>query len=277
MEACDDDDDTHTSVGRRRRVACVACVAHLCTCGTAACVMCQRWPRAAWSATHASIGVFAAAVCRRHGRASWSPLLSPAPMLAVWACVQRMCFWLVVSSFCAHASLSLAAGISLKTQILFLIVFSTRYLDIFFNWRILYNVVMKVCVARVCASLVAHSDAAFADSLCQRLSFDSVLGWVALQQGLRQGACEWRRCVLSLSHSQCCRRLAGHIPHLFLDWAGTFARRVDAKNGAMVRCVWCNRWLRAATTNCCTGRPLRFSGPCPSISSRVRCLILFAL
>lgn len=36
------------------------------------------------------------------------------------------------------------SGLSLKTQLLFLIVFSTRYLDIFFNWRILYNVVMKV-------------------------------------------------------------------------------------------------------------------------------------
>lgn len=35
-------------------------------------------------------------------------------------------------------------GVSLKTQILFLAVFCMRYLDIFTNWRIPYNVVMKI-------------------------------------------------------------------------------------------------------------------------------------
>ena len=35
-------------------------------------------------------------------------------------------------------------GISLKTQILFLLVFCMRYLDVFTNWRIPYNVVMKI-------------------------------------------------------------------------------------------------------------------------------------
>jgi ER lumen protein retaining receptor len=35
-------------------------------------------------------------------------------------------------------------GLSLKTQVLFLVVFCARYLDVFTNWRNPYNVVMKV-------------------------------------------------------------------------------------------------------------------------------------
>ena len=36
------------------------------------------------------------------------------------------------------------AGISLKTQILYFIVFVTRYLDIFTNFWSIYNTIMKV-------------------------------------------------------------------------------------------------------------------------------------
>lgn len=38
-------------------------------------------------------------------------------------------------------------GISGKSQLLFAIVYTTRYLDLFTNFVSLYNSVMKVCIA----------------------------------------------------------------------------------------------------------------------------------
>ena len=40
--------------------------------------------------------------------------------------------------------LTTAAGISLRTQELYLLVFLTRYLDLFYSYISLYNSVMKV-------------------------------------------------------------------------------------------------------------------------------------
>lgn len=55
----------------------------------------------------------------------------------------RNFFFLFVFSFCfSHCEST--QGISLKTQLLFFLVFCMRYLDVFTNWRIPYNVVMKV-------------------------------------------------------------------------------------------------------------------------------------
>jgi len=50
-------------------------------------------------------------------------------------------FLLLLSKIRNHRS---CAGISLKSQILYAIVFSTRYLDLFTNFTSLYNSVMKV-------------------------------------------------------------------------------------------------------------------------------------
>lgn len=86
-----------------------------------------------------------------------------------------------------NRSVLLFPGISLKTQILFLIVFCSRYLDVFTNTRILYNVIMKVCVAVyfskhffVCAFVTL-----IADLVHCWFRHNSLLDWMALQQGLR--------------------------------------------------------------------------------------------
>ena len=42
----------------------------------------------------------------------------------------------------------LVAGISLKTQVLYVIVFCTRYIDLLWNFASMYNWCMKVRAAR---------------------------------------------------------------------------------------------------------------------------------
>ena len=49
----------------------------------------------------------------------------------------------LVLIFKMHSSRS-CAGISLKTQELYALVFITRYLDLFWNWLSYYNVIMKI-------------------------------------------------------------------------------------------------------------------------------------
>ena len=59
----------------------------------------------------------------------------------------------LVLLFKVHGSRS-CAGISLKTQELYALVFITRYLDLFWNFYSMYNSIMKVrpCVTRSCCA-----------------------------------------------------------------------------------------------------------------------------
>ena len=69
-------------------------------------------------------------------RALWRPF-----QLRLWAsgvCVSLRAWILIVS--CPYPT----AGISGKSQILFALVFTTRYLDLFTNFISIYNTVMKV-------------------------------------------------------------------------------------------------------------------------------------
>jgi ER lumen protein retaining receptor len=58
--------------------------------------------------------------------------------------------------FCAslHYALCTGLGISLKTQFLYLLVFVTRYLDLFWNFSSLYNSVMKIIFITSSAAIV---------------------------------------------------------------------------------------------------------------------------
>ena len=57
------------------------------------------------------------------------------------------------ASVAANVGLTVA-GISLKSQILYAIVFSTRYLDLFFNFLSLYNSIMKVVFIGVTYAII---------------------------------------------------------------------------------------------------------------------------
>lgn len=54
------------------------------------------------------------------------------------------------------AGSSLSTGISGKSQILFALVFTTRYLDLLTSFISLYNTVMKVCMLYLDLSFTFH-------------------------------------------------------------------------------------------------------------------------
>lgn len=61
--------------------------------------------------------------------------------------MQRMSFEYLFSHVC---HLPCHAGISGKSQILFALVFTTRYLDLFTTFISIYNTVMKVRLCQEC-------------------------------------------------------------------------------------------------------------------------------